>query len=149
MLTPGTGSWAKRSKGAHISKHTFPHREVCTFHRAGDRIALAVQYEELYISLVTPTRVKALRTTLGLSQQQFASILGFSFVSINKWENGGSQPTDMSAALLALLESALKIHSPAHVLSELRPAGGTPLEVIRILARLEVTNVTLQRSRRV
>lgn len=64
-------------------------------------------------------------------------MLSVSFVSVNKWENGGSQPTDMSAALLQLLERALTLHSPAYVLSELRPAGGAPLEVIRTLARLE------------
>ena len=78
-----------------------------------------------------------MRARLGLSQQQFASLLGFSFVSVNKWENGGSQPTDMSAALLELLDAALVVHSPGHVLAELRPAGGAPLQVIRTLARLE------------
>lgn len=98
---------------------------------------------------MTPERVKGLRTRLALTQQQFASLLGFSFVSVNKWENGGSQPTDLSAALLELLEHAVARHTPANVLAELRPAGGAPLEVIRILARLEAGDGGKQRSRRV
>lgn len=79
----------------------------------------------------------ALRGRLGLSQQAFASLLGFSFVSVNKWENGGSRPTDLSAALLELLAAAAEKHPVPLVIQALRPAGGAPLEVIRILARLE------------
>jgi len=81
--------------------------------------------------------VKTLRAKLGLTQQAFASLLGFSFVSVNKWENGGSTPTGLSAVLLSLLESALRVHPPAHVIQSLRNAGGDPLSVVRILTDLE------------
>ena len=79
-----------------------------------------------------------MRTKLGLTQEQFAGLLGFAFASVNKWENDASSPTDMSAALLTLLENAIEVHPPADVIRELRVAGGAPLEVIRVLAKLEV-----------
>jgi transcriptional regulator with XRE-family HTH domain len=84
--------------------------------------------------------VKTLRSKLDMTQQAFASLLGFSFVSVNKWENGGSTPTGLSAVLLALLESALQTHPPLHVVRGLRSAGGDPLAVVRTLAELERTH---------
>ncbi|MBI5531783.1 MAG: helix-turn-helix transcriptional regulator [Deltaproteobacteria bacterium] len=81
--------------------------------------------------------VKPLRSKLGMTQQAFASLLGISFVSVNKWENGGSTPTGLSAVLLALLESALHVHPPLHVVQALRSAGGDPLAVVRALTELE------------
>ena len=75
-----------------------------------------------------------------MTQQAFASLLGFSFVSVNKWENGGSTPTGLSAVLLALLESALRAHPPLQVVQALRSAGGDPLAVVRGLTELERTH---------
>ena len=37
--------------------------------------------------------VKKLRNKLVLSQQEFAILLGVSFTSVNRWENGRSDPT--------------------------------------------------------
>lgn len=37
--------------------------------------------------------VKELREKLILSQQEFAELLGVSFASINRWENGKHEPT--------------------------------------------------------
>lgn len=88
---------------------------------------------------MTPQEVKKIRTTLGLSQQAFASLLGLSFVSVNKWENGGSAPTGLSAVLLELLRNALQRRGVARVVARLRPLGGVPLEVIRTLTALERT----------
>jgi DNA-binding transcriptional regulator YiaG len=81
--------------------------------------------------------VKSLRAKLGMTQQAFASLLGLSFVSVNKWENGGSTPTGLSAVLLSLLESALRRHSPTAVVTALRRAAGVPLDVVRVLTELE------------
>lgn len=85
--------------------------------------------------------VKQLRTQLGLTQQAFASLLGLSFVSVNKWENGGSSPTGLSAVLLELLASALRTHPVSEVLRRLRNTGGGPLEIIRSLIALEQHHV--------
>jgi transcriptional regulator with XRE-family HTH domain len=77
---------------------------------------------------------------MGMTQQAFASLLGLSFVSVNKWENGGSSPTGLSEVLLVLLANALEIHEPTVVADALRRAGGSPVEVIRTLAHLEKQN---------
>lgn len=37
--------------------------------------------------------IKELRTKMMLSQQEFAMVLGVSFASINRWENGAHEPT--------------------------------------------------------
>jgi transcriptional regulator with XRE-family HTH domain len=84
--------------------------------------------------------VLKLRQRLGLTQQAFASLLGLSFVSVNKWENGGSSPTGLSAVLLQLLESALRRHPPDSVITALRAVGGAPIDIIRTLTALEKAN---------
>ncbi len=37
--------------------------------------------------------IKELRTKMVLSQEEFAKVLGVSFTSINRWENGKHEPT--------------------------------------------------------
>ena len=37
--------------------------------------------------------IKNLRSKLVLSQQEFAELLGVSFTSVNRWENGKHEPT--------------------------------------------------------
>ena len=37
--------------------------------------------------------IKELREKLVLSQEEFASLLGVSFASVNRWENGHHEPT--------------------------------------------------------
>lgn len=100
-----------------------------------------VVYKAVYIAAMDRRAVVGLRRKLGLTQQAFASLLGLSFVSVNKWENGGSTPTGLSAVLLELLASALRKHAHADVIHALRATGGAPLEVIRVLTAMERENV--------
>ena len=81
--------------------------------------------------------MKHLRKSLGLSQEAFADLLGFSFVSVNKWENEASAPTGLSAVLLQLLKTAIGRHGPDRIMTELRPLRGVPLDVVRTLTALE------------
>ena len=37
--------------------------------------------------------IKKLRKILVLTQQEFADLLGVSFTSVNRWENGKHEPT--------------------------------------------------------
>lgn len=37
--------------------------------------------------------IKKLRTKLILSQEEFAKLLGVSFSTVNRWENGKHEPT--------------------------------------------------------
>lgn len=39
------------------------------------------------------TAIKHLRDKMVLSQEEFAKVLGVSFASINRWENGKHEPT--------------------------------------------------------
>lgn len=39
------------------------------------------------------TAIKELRTKMMLSQKEMAQVLGVSFASINRWENGVHEPT--------------------------------------------------------
>ncbi|MBM4255717.1 MAG: helix-turn-helix domain-containing protein [Deltaproteobacteria bacterium] len=52
---------------------------------------------------MTPEAIKALRTRLQLTQEAFARILGVSFATVNRWENGKAEPTgDYSRVLYTL-----------------------------------------------
>jgi transcriptional regulator with XRE-family HTH domain len=52
-------------------------------------------------------RLRGLRGTLGLSQEQLARRLGVSFATVNRWESGRTQLSARAAAALAALEAGL------------------------------------------
>jgi transcriptional regulator with XRE-family HTH domain len=52
---------------------------------------------------MTPQAVKELREHLQLTQEVFASILGVSFATVNRWENGRTAPTGDYARVLQTL----------------------------------------------
>lgn len=106
----------------------------------GEKRGLAPCIKPFILPPMDARTVKAMRQRLGLTQQALASLLGLSFVSVNKWENGGSSPTGLSAVLLQLLESALRSHSPEEVTRSLRAAGGAALDVVRTLTAMERSN---------
>lgn len=69
--------------------------------------------------MVSPEkRLVTIRTRLGLSQERMASVLGVSFVSVNRWENGHSTPMRAVLDLYDALEAALR-------------AGRQPAEIVR------------------
>src|SRR5579885_3090343 len=41
-------------------------------------------------------RIRRLRGKLGLTQLQFAELMGVSFASVNRWENGQSRPSPLA-----------------------------------------------------
>jgi DNA-binding transcriptional regulator YiaG len=43
-----------------------------------------------------PDTVKQVRQTLGISQEELAHALNVSYVTINRWENGRSEPNKMA-----------------------------------------------------
>lgn len=47
-----------------------------------------------------PEQIRHLRKTLDLTQQRFSELLGVSFVTLNRWENGQSKPSAMGLAKL-------------------------------------------------
>jgi len=52
---------------------------------------------------MTPQAIKELREHLHLTQEIFASILGVSFATVNRWENGKTTPTGDYARVLQTL----------------------------------------------
>src|SRR5437867_11678796 len=53
---------------------------------------------------ITPTAVRALREHLRLTQEVFASILGVSFATVNRWDNSKTVPTGDYALILQTLQ---------------------------------------------
>ncbi len=43
-------------------------------------------------------QVKAVRTALNLSQEELAHALGVSFATVNRWENGKTNPSKLAQA---------------------------------------------------
>ena len=43
-----------------------------------------------------PRRIKSIRGLRGLTQAQFADLVGVSFASVNRWENGQSRPNNLA-----------------------------------------------------
>ena len=64
---------------------------------------------------MTPTAIRALREHLHLTQEVFASILGVSFATVNRWENSKTVPTGDYARILQTLQqlTAHDVQEPA------------------------------------
>lgn len=50
-----------------------------------------------------PETILRLRAILNLSQMSFAKLLGVSYTSINRWENGKYEPTKMAKERIKIL----------------------------------------------
>src|SRR6266849_3708428 len=48
------------------------------------------------IPLDFPSRIKRLRDKFGLTQMRLAELMGVSFASVNRWENGQSRPSALA-----------------------------------------------------
>ncbi len=56
-----------------------------------------------------PSRIRDLRQRLRLTQEDFAHMIGVTFSTVNRWENGKSQPNRIALRLLAGLERKAKV----------------------------------------
>jgi putative transcriptional regulator len=54
-------------------------------------------------------RIKALRQRMELTQEDFAHLIGVTFSTVNRWENGRSRPNRIASRLLIGLEKKLKL----------------------------------------
>ncbi|HJY83805.1 MAG TPA: helix-turn-helix domain-containing protein [Candidatus Binatia bacterium] len=61
---------------------------------------------------MTPKAVRELREHLQLTQEVFASILGVSFATVNRWENGKTTPTGDYARVLQTLGQLTAYDAP-------------------------------------
>ncbi len=58
------------------------------------------------VHVPTEVDVKAIRTRLGLTQQQFAGRFGFSVNTLRHWEQGARQPEGPARAYLIVIDRA-------------------------------------------
>jgi len=49
---------------------------------------------------MTPQEIKEIRTRLGISQEDFARLLGISLQSIGRWERGKAKPSRLAVKRL-------------------------------------------------
>jgi transcriptional regulator with XRE-family HTH domain len=61
---------------------------------------------------MTPKAIKTLRERLHLTQEAFARILGVSFATVNRWENGKTAPTGDYARVLQTLQQLTSPDTP-------------------------------------
>jgi predicted ATPase/DNA-binding NarL/FixJ family response regulator/transcriptional regulator with XRE-family HTH domain len=72
-------------------------------------------------------RLKALRGTLGLSQEQLARRLGVSFATVNRWESGRTQASPRALQVVAQLEAEVAAAGPnAPQYSQAQPGQAQP-----------------------
>lgn len=59
---------------------------------------------EVKIHRLRPVNVKALRTKVGMAQEQFAARFGFSTATLRHWERGDRSPQGPALVLLNVIE---------------------------------------------
>ena len=65
-----------------------------------------------YVTPIDPSpdysqRVKRARGVRGLTQAQLAKLIGVSYASVNRWENGYSRPNNLSWRRILEIESSI------------------------------------------
>lgn len=53
-------------------------------------------------------RIRRLRQKLNLTQEDFAHLIGVTFATVNRWENGRTTPNKVAQKVLLLLEKKLR-----------------------------------------
>ncbi len=63
-----------------------------------------------------PATIIKLRAILNLSQAELAKLLGVSFTSVNRWENGKYEPTRLTMKKIELLciENDIQMEAKGH-----------------------------------
>jgi transcriptional regulator with XRE-family HTH domain len=52
--------------------------------------------------------IRELRAGLGLTQEQFAARIGVTFSTVNRWENGQSEPSPLAIRRIEELQNELE-----------------------------------------
>lgn len=56
---------------------------------------------------MTREEIFDLRTTLGMTQSQFAKLVGVSFATVNRWENGHVKPSPLAENVLLHIAASI------------------------------------------
>ena len=57
---------------------------------------------------MTGKEIRELRKKLGLTQEEFAQLLGVGFTTVNRWENGKSEPRGQALEALEKLKTLIE-----------------------------------------
>jgi len=71
--------------------------------RIAERAKLAAVPEEVKTARISPRLIRKLRTRLGISQAELATLIGVSTNAVGFWEQGKSRPTDRNKEALVAL----------------------------------------------
>jgi putative transcriptional regulator len=71
-------------------------------YRRGEKVRLRVARFSSVSPVLKPKEIRKVRTTLGLSQRDFARYLGTSLASVRSWEQGTRRPQSAALRLLAI-----------------------------------------------
>jgi putative transcriptional regulator len=74
----------------------------------------------------TGTRIRELRVKLDMTQEEFAHALGITVSTVNRWENGHSEPSKLARASIVGLASKRGVTIDAGTLELPRPAQEQP-----------------------
>lgn len=58
---------------------------------------------------MTPKHIMWIRKELDFSQEEFAGRLGVSFTTVNRWENGKTQPSSLAVKQLREIQKEIEI----------------------------------------
>lgn len=83
--------------------------------------------------------IRTLRTNLKLTQQVFATCLGFSLASVNKWERGVGHATGINNTVLWLLSDAIQVSGAETVAVALRESALNRRKMLESLMKLAHT----------
>src|SRR5687767_15946979 len=99
------------------------------------------------VELPRAGEVSAIRKALGLSQEQFARLMGVSVATLRNWEQGRREPHGAARSLLLVASK-----EPAAVLKALTPVGqsvneaGTPAGAAQRVADYRISRRTSKRK---
>lgn len=75
-------------------------------------------------------RIRRIRAYLRLTQEGFASLLGTSSVSVNRWEVGKADPSPFYAAVFECLDKAILVRPAEEVIRRLEGTDALPEKLI-------------------
>lgn len=58
----------------------------------------------MIIAAMTPRQIKQIRTKLGLTQEEFAELVGVSQEAVSQWESGMTKPDKRSTKIIKLVK---------------------------------------------
>jgi len=75
--------------------------------------------------LFLPEEIKEIRQSLGLTQEQFESVIGVKFPAVSRWENGATLPTKTACKIMQALRDEPLIRNVFYEMAGIELKGKT------------------------